>query len=264
AAIFRSTEGPFLCVGSIISKNIVLTSTICLGNSPGDLYPDQYSVLAGVVDLMEEVSSQWRYVVQVIKSPATLNDNESDVVILVLNAPFRINWKVKPIPMSLEPFRGRRICQVIGWGPSNYDDGYEDPQEEVQKVVSVVAVDKHTCQHVFPKAGPELNKCLCVEPVDEANTACIADDGSPVICDEELVGLVRHEGGNVCANDTYPGMYTDIGMLGSWTSLHVPPNEISTSEFGKHSTAADPTYHLVLHAVLSFIFQTIAVVFIIK
>nr|CAD7444923.1 unnamed protein product [Timema bartmani] len=31
AAIFRSTEGPFLCVGSIISKNIVLTSTICLG-----------------------------------------------------------------------------------------------------------------------------------------------------------------------------------------------------------------------------------------
>ncbi|XP_046689059.1 phenoloxidase-activating factor 2-like isoform X4 [Homalodisca vitripennis] len=185
-AIFKvgpSGAQEFLCGGSIIYPNIILTTAHTIsGLSAIDL-----RVKAGLwntTNILESDKHQDRTVsATVLHSGYDKSKVQNDVALLVLNDPLDITDNVAPICLpSRDTIYNSTNCIATGWGVGNLGKGIGS----VLKKVHLPLVDSNKCQEEFrkvPKLGPNFNlhsSFICAGR--DLADICTGDGGGPLVC----------------------------------------------------------------------------------
>lgn len=219
AAIFKKTTSgryKFLCSGSLIHPNVVLTITHCLHKKKTS---DLRVVVNGKIKLSEQDAApeEKRDVSEVVNHPG-YNDKYlfNDVSLIILEKPYLVEtWSqintlcLPPSDFNLEGTK----CLVTGWGIDK-----SQQRSRTLKKVELPFVNHTHCQTLLrrTKLGRSFNldtSFMCAGG-EKGRDACLGDGGSPLMCAKYLGSTQYFIAGMVswgvdCASENIPGVYTE-------------------------------------------------------
>ncbi|KAK7886877.1 hypothetical protein WMY93_026498 [Mugilogobius chulae] len=115
-------------------------------------------------------------------------------------------------PISLPtgcPYDGL-LCSVSGWGKTSTEEGAILPTR--LQCLDVPVLSDAECEKAYP--GMISRRMMCAGYLDGGRDACNGDSGSPLVCYEEVHGLVSW--GQGCALPNYPGVYVKVCEFLPW------------------------------------------------
>ncbi|XP_042858271.1 venom protease-like [Penaeus japonicus] len=218
----------FICGGSIINQNYVLTAAHCLlGRDDLPLPAKEFQVGIANHDFISEdddIQGVTRniglknYIIHEDYVPQDLTDNNNDIALLRLKESLDLTSHPEVAPVCL-PIKANRKYEgetgtVIGWGDTKNGKGaYPDAAREVD-VPIVDCKKKIAGSLITPQmmcAGKAKSKG------ESAKGACFGDSGGPLFVKEDgrytLVGIVSF--GQSCFK---PGVYARVTEFVDWIS----------------------------------------------
>ncbi|XP_063834120.1 vitellin-degrading protease-like [Ostrinia nubilalis] len=204
-------KGDFICGGSIVAKDVVITAAHCLSTTN----PLDYTVRVG--SSYSGSGGQVLRVAKVLGHPDYNSNN--DIAIVWLSKPVTFSDKVAAIPMkdSNEEVPDGAMTQVTGYGAT--DPWFKNYNVKLRRVM-VPKVNHDVCQKAYApaKITPQM---LCAGFPEGGKDACQGDSGGPLIHDGKLAGIVSFGAG--CARPDYPGVYAKMSALRKWVDdqLHL-------------------------------------------
>ncbi|XP_059086215.1 serine protease nudel-like isoform X2 [Tigriopus californicus] len=211
-AIYR--DGDFICGGTIINDEWVLTAAHCVENYKENQY--YFDILVGMLRKNSKSSLQYsRKVVKVV-----INEEfdstylKNDVAMLKVDKPFIFNafagQACLPTSPEMSPQVGD-ICYAAGWGNKRED---RDPAEHLQEVRIPIM---ESCK----KDYNNIELQICGGRFEGGIDSCQGDSGGPLFCQKPddpnrwyLGGVISH--GEGCARSDTPGVYTRVYAYTQW------------------------------------------------
>lgn len=219
------TEGinlNYLCGGSLISKNKIITAAHCLVSNPGNKIISYKSLIIylGKHNLRQytgETGVQTKEVSRMNINPLYNSSNfQGDIAILTLSSDIEFTNYVRPVctweeSNSIEDIKGKEGV-VAGWGLTEYDQTSEE-----LKMASLPVVSTETCLRSYPKFYSEYlsDKAFCAG-FRNGTSPCNGDSGGGLVFKRNnswylrgIVSLsVAKEGLNFC-DPNYYVIFTD-------------------------------------------------------
>uniref|UniRef100_A0A2A4J1X5 Peptidase S1 domain-containing protein n=1 Tax=Heliothis virescens TaxID=7102 RepID=A0A2A4J1X5_HELVI len=213
--------GAFVCAGSILSKNIVITAASCLQllhnnrfyrENPRALYVrigSDYFTIGGEKINVIEVFFHHEY------NPRTLSHN---LVLLRLNRDIKFRKKQKRVKrISYDRMNANLASDtdgiiIVGWGGrkiSNIINEYERIQVSLLDIYEV-----NECAKIYSKKFV-THKHFCAGFISTGGGACNKDVGGPGVINGVLVGVVSF-GPPVCGALDSPTVFTKLGHYTRW------------------------------------------------
>ncbi|XP_037087318.1 phenoloxidase-activating factor 2-like [Pollicipes pollicipes] len=231
-AILKATTGDpeYLCGGSLIAEDVVLTGAHCVEahqgqqliarvgewdtSKPDTLYPHQDIPVSKVI------------------THEAFNDKTlfNDVALLKLSHPAEISQHVNTICLPVGAAIDLKDCVANGWGKESFANSQ---YTNILKEVPLSVVDSGTCQKELrtTKLGRwfKLHDSFLCAGGEKGIDTCKGDGGSPLVCrvadatEEETfvqVGIVAW--GIGCGQENIPGVYADVDKLLPWIQANLP------------------------------------------
>ncbi|XP_050330367.1 putative trypsin-6 [Bactrocera neohumeralis] len=204
------------CGGAIVKPNTILTAAHCISKR---LYGFQMMrsiiVIAGTPNRLQKTEhTQIMKVKRVAVYGESKTEKSVDIAVIILQRNIRIdNVTTGVLPLTDHPFRAGEKCTVLGWGRV-FDHG---PMPATALYVDLEIWTRRKCQSYKNFYTPSL---LCAGvPEDPERDSCAGDSGGPLICDEQVVGIVSF--GIGCGTPGYPGFYTNVYRYLDWVKKNL-------------------------------------------
>ncbi|XP_016977514.1 seminase [Drosophila rhopaloa] len=194
-----SYYGFFICGGTLIRDNIVLTAAHCFENRE---IKEGWTVIGGISRLNEH--GVRRSVKKIIKSAEFRMENMNmDVAVLLLNRPME-GKSIGLLSLCTTPLTPGKTLVVSGWGMT--DPSASGPAQ-LLRTVTVPVIEKKYCREVYQDSASISNSMFCASVLGKRD-ACTYDSGGPLVYKNQVCGIVSF--GIGCASHRFPGVYTDV------------------------------------------------------
>jgi trypsin len=222
-----SGNAEFVCSGTVIAPNVVLTAGHCAVDDGTDvpLDPSGYVVVTDSVDWTNTAQRQLSTVSRVIVNPAYDPASDTyDAALLVLSTP--TTAPTIPLASSADDFLydGGTGAVIAGWGDT-YDGG---PPVEYLQWAQTVVQNPGYCSQFNPYFDSYAQLCA-VNPPDYSTGTCNGDSGGPIAADDagQLVEIgLTTEGPVDCNTDTADYFAATLPLSAwaeSWIQAVAPP-----------------------------------------
>lgn len=224
--------GHYLCGGSLIAVDWVMTAAHCVYNGNELFAPESISVTVGETHRGVQEGTEQTIKVNGVFVHDAYNkwNNDSDIALLHLVTPVVFNDAVKVIPMLTDAYgtlaEAGELATVTGWG-TTVEGGYTS---STLMEVAVPIVSNEVCNDSY---GSISKNMICAGYAEGGKDSCQGDSGGPlVVPDEEgnwyLVGVVSF--GYGCARSEYYGVYTRVSMYVNWAEDIMESNVFPVEE----------------------------------
>ncbi|XP_034029906.1 trypsin-like [Thalassophryne amazonica] len=133
-----------------------------------------------------------------------------DIMLIKLFHPIEATEAVAPIPLPTGcPYPGL-VCSVSGWGKIAVDN--EVPMPTRLQCLDMPILDETECEKSYP--GMITRRMMCAGYLEGGKDSCNGDSGSPLVCLNEVHGLVSW--GYGCAEPNHPGVYVKLCEFLPW------------------------------------------------
>ncbi|XP_068895885.1 brachyurin-like [Tenebrio molitor] len=205
AALFIGSY--FVCSGSIISEEWILTAAQCIDGVGA------VTVLAGIVDLNGSGA-----VVQssdlIVHKDYDHDNFLNDIGLVQLRSPLTFTRYLAPIALADNLLEDGLDVTISGWG-ATVSDGDES---QFLLYADLVTIRNSECIAIY--GNTILDSIVCAESeMATVQNACYGDGGAPLVLDVETdpvhVGLLSFIGGDTCESG-YPSGFTRTAAFRIW------------------------------------------------
>lgn len=195
-------KGYFICGGSIINKNWILTAAHCVKGG------GQFKIRAGsrFMNRGGVLRSVNRVVVNSGYNDRTL---KHDIALIRLSKPLKWTAKIKPVVLAKSNSRLPRNLLVSGWGVRSE---IMNSPSHVLRGAKVSKVSYKTCKNKYKGEYRVTRLVICASA--SGKDSCQGDSGGPLTFKGKQYGIVSF--GIGCARKAFPGIYTNIRKQTKW------------------------------------------------
>ncbi|XP_055704863.1 chymotrypsin-2-like [Phlebotomus papatasi] len=211
-------SGIHICAGAIVGTRSILTAAHCVDRG----IPEDYLVLVGTIHLFKGGTEYHFSEIHVHQNFNKLT-LDYDIAVLRTNRDITETRLVKIIPISGNTIPGDVECRVAGWGDKKYVRRSFSKNHLIRTTflsfVTVRTISNRMCEVEIGSIDAQnvTPRKICTKGMDKFGP-CVGDSGSPLVCQNEVVGIVSW--GIGCANGI-PDVYERVSVHREWLAANV-------------------------------------------